>query len=289
MVFAGFLTAGIVCPAQKYDLVLRHGHVIDPKNHIDGPVDVAILDGKIALVAASIAPEEAVRAVDASGLYVTPGLIDIHTHVYAGTGERNSYAGDNSIYPDGFTFRAGVTTIVDAGGSGWRNFEDFKQRIIDRANTRVLAMLNIVGSGMRGPRFEQNLDDMDGDATGKMALNYPGLIVGIKSAHFEGPEWKPYEQAVIAGTLAHIPVMIDYGTNRKERPLYDLLSRVLRPGDIYTHMYSGLRGEQDATSGKASDGDDSRPQTGYLFRCRARRRKLQLEGRSSPRAGRLPA
>ena len=151
MVFAGFLTAGIVCPAQKYDLVLRHGHVIDPKNHIDGPVDVAILDGKIALVAPSIAPEEAVRAVDASGFYVTPGLIDIHVHVYAGTGERNSYAGDNSIYPDGFSFRAGVTTVVDAGCSGWRNFEDFKQRVIDRSNTRVLAMLNIVGSGMRGP------------------------------------------------------------------------------------------------------------------------------------------
>src|SRR6478735_1030874 len=90
IVVAGLLTAGIACPAQKYDLVLRHGHVIDPKNHIDGPDDVAVLDGKIALVASSIAPEEAVRAVDASGLYVTPGLIDIHTHVYAGTGERDS-------------------------------------------------------------------------------------------------------------------------------------------------------------------------------------------------------
>ena len=252
LICAALLAAGVACYAQKYDLVLRHGHVIDPKNHIDGPADVAVLDGKIALVAPSIASEDAVRAVDASGLYVTPGLVDIHTHVYAGTGERNSYAGDNSIYPDGFTFRVGVTTIVDAGCSGWRNFEDFKQRIIDRANTRVLAMLNIVGSGMRGPHFEQNLDDMDGDATGHMALKYPGLIVGIKSAHFEGPEWKPYEQAVIAGNLAHIPVMIDYGANRKERPLYDLLSRVLRPGDIYTHMYSGLRGEQDPATGKAS-------------------------------------
>jgi dihydroorotase len=252
MVCAAFLSASIVCSAQKYDLVLRHGHVIDPKNHIDGPADVAILNGKIAFVAPSIKPEEAVRAVDASGLYVTPGLIDIHVHVYAGTGERNSYAGDYSLYPDGYTFRVGVTTVVDAGCSGWRNFEDFKQRIIDRANTRVLAMLNIVGSGMRGPHFEQNLDDMDGNATGKMALKYPGLIVGIKSAHFEGPEWKPYEQAIIAGNLAHIPVMIDYGANRKERPLYDLLSRVLRPGDIYTHMYSGLRGEQDPATGKAS-------------------------------------
>src|SRR6185437_16321282 len=127
-----------------------------------------IAGGKIAAVAADINPADALKTVDASGLYVTPGLVDIHTHVYTGTGERGSYAGDNSVYPDGFTFRVGVTTIVDAGCAGWRNFEDFKQRIIDRANTRVLALLNIVGSGMRGPHFEQNLADMDGEATGKM-------------------------------------------------------------------------------------------------------------------------
>ena len=66
------------------------------------------------------------KTVDVSGLYVTPGLIDIHAHVYAGTGERGSYAGDNSVYPDGFTFRVGVTTVADAGCAGWRNFEDFK-------------------------------------------------------------------------------------------------------------------------------------------------------------------
>ncbi|WP_263410255.1 amidohydrolase/deacetylase family metallohydrolase [Terriglobus tenax] len=237
--------------AQHYDLVLQHGHVIDPKNGIDGVMDIAVLDGKVAKVAKSIAASEAVKAVDATGLYVTPGLIDIHVHAYAGTGERDSYAGDNSLYPDGFTFRVGVTTVVDAGSSGWRSFEDFKQRVIDRSNTRVLAMLNIVGAGMR-PGFEQNLDDMDGEATAKVAMKYPGLIVGIKSAHFEGPEWKPYEQAVRAGTIAKIPVMIDYGANRTERPLYDLLSKVLRPGDIYTHMYSGLRNEQDPKTGKAS-------------------------------------
>jgi dihydroorotase len=135
--------------------------------------------------------------------------------------------------------------VVDAGCSGWRNFEDFKDRIIDRSRTRVLAMLNIVGAGMRGPRYEQNLFDMDGEATAKMALRYPGVIVGIKSAHFNGPEWTPIEQAVIAGTRANIPVMVDFGGDRPTRPLYDLLTIKLRPGDVYTHMYSGLRQEQD--------------------------------------------
>ena len=146
---------------QQYDLLLRGGHVIDAKNSIDAVRDVAIQDGKIAAVAAQIDPAKAYKVVDASGLYVTPGLIDIHTHVYAGTGERGSYAGDNSVYPDGFTFRVGVTTIVDAGCSGWRNFPDFKDKVIDRSRTRVLALLNIVGSGMRGGKFENDLNDMD--------------------------------------------------------------------------------------------------------------------------------
>jgi dihydroorotase len=232
--------------APTYDLLLRGGHVLDDKNHIDGVMDVAIQNGKIAKVAPHIAPESALKTIDVKGLYVTPGLIDIHVHVFAGSGERNSYAGDLSVPPDGFTFRVGVTTVVDAGCSGWRNFEDFKDRIIDRSKTRVFAMLNIVGSGMRGGRYENNLADMDGVATAAMALKYPQTIVGIKTAHYEGPEWKPVEQAVIAGTKANIPVMVDFGRNWPDRrPLYDLLTKKLRPGDIYTHMYSGLRNEQD--------------------------------------------
>jgi dihydroorotase len=228
-----------------YDLILQGGHVLDDKNHIDSVMDVAIKDGKIAKVAAHIPSKDALKTIDTKGLYVTPGLIDLHVHVYSGTGERNSYAGDNSVPPDGFTFRVGVTTVVDAGCSGWKNFEDFKQRIIDRSKTRVLAMLNIVGSGMRGGKYEQDTTDMDGEATAQEALKYPETIVGIKTAHFSGPEWIPVEQAVIAGTKANIPVMVDFGTDRPTRPLYDLLTNKLRPGDIYTHMYSGLRQEQD--------------------------------------------
>ena len=232
-------------PAPLYDLLLKNGHVLDDRNHIDSVLDVAIKDGKIAQVARHISPGSALKTIDVKGLYVTPGLIDIHVHVYAGTGERNSYAGDNSVPPDGFTFRVGVTTVVDAGCSGWRNFEDFKDRIIDRSKTRVLAMLNIVGSGMRGGKYEQNTADMDGKATAAMALKYPQTIVGIKTAHFEGPEWTPVEQAVIAGAAANIPVMVDFGTDRPTRPIYELMTTKLRPGDIYTHMYSGLRHEQD--------------------------------------------
>ena len=228
-----------------YDLLLRGGHVLDAKNNIDAVMDVAIKDGKIVRVAKSLSPKDAIKAIDVEGLYITPGLIDIHVHVYNGTGERGSYAGDLSVPPDGFTFRNGVTTVVDAGCSGWRNFEDFKDRIIDRSKTRVLAMLNIVGNGMRGGRYEQNTADMDGVATAAMAAKHRDVVVGIKTAHYNGNDWIAVDQALVAGTRANIPVMVDFGGDRPARPLYDLLTRKLRPGDIYTHMYSGLRQEQD--------------------------------------------
>jgi dihydroorotase len=231
--------------SPKYDLLLRGGHVIDARNKISAVRDVAIAAGKIAAVGEKLDPADALKTVDVSGLYVAPGLIDIHAHTYTGTGERNSYAGDNSLYPDGFTFRVGVTTVADAGCAGWRNFEDFKQRVIDRSKTRILAFLNIVGNGMRGGTYEQDLADMDAKATADMARRFPGLIVGIKTAHYAGPEWAPVERAVEAGTLANVPVMVDFGSNKAERPLAELVTKKLRPGDIYTHVYSGLRGEQD--------------------------------------------
>ncbi|MCC6264859.1 MAG: amidohydrolase/deacetylase family metallohydrolase [Bryobacterales bacterium] len=243
-VLALLIAGGVSAQAQKYDLLLKGGHVIDPKNKLSAVRDVAIADGRIALVAEKIDASEAFKSVDVSGLYVTPGLLDIHAHVYTGTGEPRSYAGDNSVYPDGFTFRVGVTTVADAGGAGWRNFSDFKERVIDRSRTRVLSFLNIVGHGMRGGKYEQNLEDMEAKPAAEMALSHKDLIVGIKTAHYAGPEWTPVENAVKAGTIANIPVMVDFGSNKPERPISVLLTEKLRPGDIYTHVYSGLRDEQ---------------------------------------------
>src|SRR5882724_5966130 len=126
----GLLLFATALAAQtRYDLLLKGGHVIDPANNVNAVMDVAIAAGKIARVAAGIPAAEARQVVDASGLFVTPGLVDIHVHAYAGTGMKGAYSGDNSVYPDGFTFRSGVTTVVDAGSSGWRNFSDFKDRV----------------------------------------------------------------------------------------------------------------------------------------------------------------
>ena len=248
----------------RYDLLIQGGHVIDPKNGISGVRDVAIKDGKVAAVAPHLDPKDAMKTVNAAGLYVTPGLVDIHVHVYAGTGEKNSYAGDNSLYPDGFMFRVGVTTVADAGCAGWRNFEDFKQRIIDRSKTRVLAFLNIVGNGMRGAKYENDLADMQPGPAAEMAKRYPGLIVGFKTAHYAGPEWTPVEHAVEAGNMAGIPVMVDFGTDHPERPLADLVTKKLRPGDIYTHCYSGLRHEL-TDDGKVNPGMIEGRKRGVIF------------------------
>jgi len=236
---------GTASAQQPYDLLLRGGHVIDPRNKLSAVRDLAIRGGKIAAVEPKINPASALKSVDVGGLYVTPGLVDIHGHVFAGTGERRSYAGDNSVYPDGFTLRSGVTAVADAGCAGWRNFEEFKARIIDRARTRVFVFLNIVGGGMRGVMTEQNLEDMQPKPAAEMALLHKGLIVGIKTAHYMGKDFAAVDRALEAGTIAGIPVMVDFGRAYPSKSLAELLTRKLRVGDIYTHVYSGLRGELD--------------------------------------------
>jgi dihydroorotase len=265
---ASLLLVAVVASAAatepRYDLLLQGGHVVDPKSKLSAVRDVAIANGRIAAVEVLIDPALAFKVVDVKGLYVTPGLVDIHVHAYAGTGEKGSYAGDNSLYPDGFTLRSGVTTVVDAGCAGWRNFADLKDRVIDRSRTRVLALLNIVGHGMRGRAFEQDLADMDPKPTAELALRHKGLVVGIKTAHYEGPDWAPVERAVEAGSAAGVPVMVDFGANRPERPISGLLGQKLRAGDIYTHCYSGLRLELEE-SGRLNPAMAEGRRRGVLF------------------------
>lgn len=220
----------------KYDLLLKNGYVIDPKNSINEKRDVAISKGLIAAVEKNIDPSTAAKVVDATGLYITPGLVDIHVHAYAGTGVK-AYTGDWSVYPDLQSFRSCTTTMADAGTSGWHNFEDFKQRIIERSQTRIFAWLNIVGQGMGGGPIEQDTEDMDPKKTVEMIEKYRDIIIGIKTAHYAKPDWTAVDRALEAGRLANVPVMVDFGEFRPERPHSDLILKKLRPGDIYTHTY----------------------------------------------------
>lgn len=219
--------------------ILAGGHVIDPANGIDGPADLAIKDGRILAVGTDFPKNRAKTVLDAAGLIVTPGLVDIHTHLFTSTCIPDSWAGDLSVSPDAFSFRTGVTTMVDAGSAGWKNFGHFKTTVMDRAKTRVLAFLNIASFGMMTDTMEQDEAYFDAEKTAKMAREYSGVVVGIKTAHYWHPDWMSVDRALLAGEKSGLPIMVDFGYFRKERPYWELVGKKLRPGDFSTHCLRG--------------------------------------------------
>jgi dihydroorotase len=242
----------VVMSAQvpHYDLLLKGGHVIDPANHIDEVRDVAVFQGKIAAVEKNIPSEQAGKVVDASKLYVTPGLIDIHYHIGHGGAPLNWFALEARVHalplgiPADLALESGVTTIVDAGTAGAETFLAEKEEVIDKAKVRVLAFLNIVANGMNGG-LEQSLDEMDSKLCAATIKKYPDLIVGVKTAHYwtqepwdaEHVPWAAVDRAVECGTLANVPVMFDFWP-RPERTYEDLILKKMRPGDIHTHVFA---------------------------------------------------
>ena len=242
VLFILILCCNTILVAQEYSIVIKGGHVIDPKNNIDNIMDLAIQDNKIVLIANNIDSKKGALVIDATGYYVTPGLIDLHSHNFYGTQPNhflnNSY---EALAPDGFTFRSGVTTTVDAGSSGWKNFDVFKEQTIAHSKTRVLCFLNIVGEGMCGGPYEQDLSDMDSSMTALVVSQHPE-IVGIKVAHYNGDDWNPVDRAVAAGRIAKVPVMIDFGSHLPQLSVKELFFDHLRPGDIFTHTFAKLKG-----------------------------------------------
>ncbi len=230
------LTAGTLV-AQPYDLLLRGGYLIDPKNEIAGHRDIAVRDGRVAAVEYSIAAEKAAQVVDVSGLFVSPGIIDIHTHLFTTTNIPGAWAGELSVRPDSYSFRTGVTTMVDAGSSGWRNFEDFRHTVIDRAATRVFALINISGFGMITDITEQG--DFNAAEVVRLAKKHGDVVVGVKSAHYRGPDWGSVDSAVDAGRDGGLPVMVDFGYFLPQRPFWELVGEHLRAGDMPTHCFRG--------------------------------------------------
>jgi dihydroorotase len=242
-----YLAATGIQSAQTYNIVIKGGHVIDPKNNINEPMDIAVKEGKIALIAKNIDEKEGIQVVNAKGMYVTPGLIDIHVHVFNGSNLDQTYMnGPSSIPPDGFTFRVGVTTVVDAGCAGWRTFPDFKKQTIDISQTRVLAFLNIVGEGMRGGPFEQNQKDMDPKLTAEFALKNSKDIVGIKLAHYSGRDWNPVKLAEEAAKLSDMPLMVDLGGANPALSLDTLFMQIFKPGDIFSHCFGQLGASRES-------------------------------------------
>lgn len=226
------------------DLLLKGGRVIDPANGIDARLDVGIKGTTIARVAADIPASDAVLVVDVAGHIVTPGILDIHTHVYPFIPTATAYVG--AVNADAHLLAAGVTTTVDAGTTGWKDFPHFKEHYIDKAQVRILAFLNIADGGMVNAASEQVVSAMQPRIAAALADAYPDVIVGIKTAHYwtKAPwdddhlPWASVERAVEAGELCGKPVMVDFWPRPPERPYPDLILKKLRPGDIHTHVFA---------------------------------------------------
>jgi len=264
------LMANSAVRAQEIDMLIKGGHVIDPKNKIDGKMDVAIKDGKIFRVAADIPASSAKKTVNAAGLYVSPGFIDMHVHVFAGTEEQSFTGfgitnGFGSVVPDDFTFRSGVTTVVDAGSSGWKDFHKFKKQTIDNSQTRVLAFISIAGHGMLGTVHAQDTTDMNPVATAFIMNEYPDIIVGIKAHHYRGNDFTPVKRAIAAGNITKKPIIVDFGSSAPKLSIKDLFLKYFRPGDIFTHTFSGSDMSEKNPGGRESVIDENNKVKPFVF------------------------
>ncbi len=229
-----FFAISLSLHAQPYDLIIKSGRVLDAKNQRNDILDVAITGNNIVLISTAIPAVEGKKVIDAQGLLVCPGLIDVHTHVFVGSKPGVFADGINSLSPDDFSFKSGVTTVVDAGTSGWRNFAQFKNQVIDKSRTRILAYLNIAGGGMQGDPMQQDIYDMDHQKTSKTILENTEILVGVKIGHYEGRSWTPFDLALQAATEAHVPLFVEC-----HLPQYSLEEQLIkmRPGDMITHSY----------------------------------------------------
>ena len=222
--------------AQDIELLLKGGRVVDAKNNIDAKMDVAVKDGKIFRVAANIPESTAKKVIDVSGMLVVPGLINMHTHVYAGSNVGFT-EGTSSQLPDAFGPRSGITTVVDAGTAGWRTFPDLKTKIIDKSMTRVLAFLSIAANGYSVDDAQENLAEMDVQKTAETIKSNPDILVGVRIGRYDGKEWTPWERASEAAKIVNKPLFVE--CHLPQYTLADQLSR-MRAGDIMTHAFENV-------------------------------------------------
>ena len=236
MIVLIFFAGSNMVKAQDIDILLKGGHVMDAKNRIDRKMDVAIKAGKIFRVATDIPAGSAKKVLDVSGLIVSPGLINMHTHVYAGSNPGFT-DGTSSQLPDAFAPRAGITTVVDAGTSGWRTFPDFKAKIIDNSMTRVLAFLSIAAGGYSVDKAQENIAEMDVQKTVETINKYADNLVGVRIGRYDGTEWTPFDRASEAAKLVNKPLFVEC-----HLPMYSLEDQLnkMRSGDIMTHAFENV-------------------------------------------------
>ena len=210
-----------------YDVLIKNGTLIDPANKINSKTDIAISGTKIAKVSKTIDESTSKLTIDAKSLIICPGLIDIHAH---------SFGYWESIFPDEMCLPFGTTTMLDAGGPGWKTFDTMKDKVIRKSKTRVFSLLNIVGSGMIMDG-EQNVSDMDSDATSQKIKERKDMLVGVKVAHFEANSWEAIKRGKKAAEDSGTFMMVDQNPI-SGRNMEELLTKYMTSGDILTHVYA---------------------------------------------------
>jgi dihydroorotase len=233
---------------MRFDLVVRGGEVVDPGGGLLGRMDVGIRDGVIAAVDRDLPIDEVGTTLDASGQIVTPGLFDLHTHVYWGA----TYWG---IEPDPVAARTGVTTWLDAGTAGGYSFPAFRRHVIEAGESRVFALLNVSAIGLIAPTYElANLDYCDLGLAHRIVDANRDTILGIKARidanTTRGVRLEPLRLARKLADQVALPMMVHVG---KAPPLLDEIFTLLRPGDILTHCCTGQDNRVIEPDGRLKD------------------------------------
>ncbi|ACZ40873.1 amidohydrolase/deacetylase family metallohydrolase [Sphaerobacter thermophilus] len=219
---------------ERFDLVIRGGEVLDPGAGIQGRFDLGIRDGRVAAIEPEIDLARAERVIDATGQIVTPGLVDLHTHIYWGA----TYWG---IEADPVAARSGVTTWLDVGSAGAYSFPGFRRYIAEPSRCRVFALLNLSSIGLIAPTWEfANPDYWDVDLAAKIVEANRDLILGIKARidrnTTRGVGVRPLERARELADRVGLPLMVHVSWGP---PTIDEVAAYLRPGDILTHCFTG--------------------------------------------------
>src|SRR5688572_18731922 len=219
---------------MRFELVIKGGRVLDPGAGLEGELDVAIAGGRIAAVERGIPGESAARTIDASGQLVTPGLVDLHTHIYPGA----TYWG---IRPDPVAAASGVTTWVDAGSTGAMNLLGMREYLDRTSRVRSYAFLNIAVIGLVAATYELRLlEHLDIELCIKLARLNADFVRGIKvrmGAQTAGEhELEPLRRGIAAAERLEVPVMVHLSSGPPE---VDEIVALLLPGDLLTHSFTG--------------------------------------------------
>ncbi len=249
----------------SYDLVISGGRVLDPANNVDAKLDIAVSNGKIAAVEANIDASASKRVVDASGLVVTPGLIDLHTH--AAGGIRKPVNDDFMVDPDTAGVSAGITTILDAGSIGALNSGGLVNYLVPNAKTRLLALLNIGKMGVANLPEVKSSSDIDHASSVQVIQSAPNILKGVKARMVTpgitalGNDMPKAAKAITdeAGGF----VMVHVGDIAAQDPIAadltpTLLTDILTKGDVVTHTLSGAVGALLADGSLISQAQEAR-------------------------------